>query len=118
MSFLIDVSWYSLVALVLFRRPRGVYLRLKRKIDIATATVLGALGLRLIATSLSPANRLHGMDTNIVLLKGNAIFATDILLHHQHIISLLATTTNRATAGILSEVRPTIISLHCLITAF
>ena len=54
MSFLIDVSWYSLVALVLSSaRPRGVYLRMKRKIDIVTATVLGALGLRLIATSLS-----------------------------------------------------------------
>ncbi|PLL97285.1 threonine transporter, partial [Klebsiella michiganensis] len=54
MSFLIDVSWYSLVALVLSSaRPRGVYLRMKRKIDILTATVLGALGLRLIATSLS-----------------------------------------------------------------
>ncbi|RXK78374.1 LysE family translocator, partial [Klebsiella pneumoniae] len=34
-------------------RPRRVYLRLKRRIDIATATVLGALGLRLIATSLT-----------------------------------------------------------------
>ena len=54
MSFLIDVSWYSLVALVLSAdRPRRVYLRLKRRIDIATATVLGALGLRLIATSLT-----------------------------------------------------------------
>lgn len=54
MSFLIDVSWYSLVALVLSSaRPRSVYLRMKRKIDIVTATVLGALGLRLIATSLS-----------------------------------------------------------------
>lgn len=54
MSFVIDVSWYSLVALVLSSaRPRGVYLRMKRKIDIVTATVLGALGLRLIATSLS-----------------------------------------------------------------
>ncbi|HBR0977324.1 TPA: LysE family transporter [Klebsiella variicola] len=54
MSFLIDVSWYSLVALVLSAdRPRHVYLRLKRRIDIATATVLGALGLRLIATSLN-----------------------------------------------------------------
>ena len=54
MSFLIDVSWYSLVALVLSSsRPRSVYLRLKHKIDIVTATVLGALGLRLIATSLS-----------------------------------------------------------------
>mgnify|MGYP001782517450 FL=1 len=53
-SFLIDVSWYSLVALVLSAdRPRRVYLRLKRRIDIATATVLGALGLRLIATSLT-----------------------------------------------------------------
>ncbi len=42
MSFLIDVSWYSLVALVLSAdRPRRVYLRLKRRIDIATATVLG-----------------------------------------------------------------------------
>ena len=46
--------WYSLVALVLSAdRPRRVYLRLKRRIDIATATVLGALGLRLIATSLT-----------------------------------------------------------------
>ncbi len=54
MSFLIDVSWYSLVALVLSAdRPRRVYLRLKRRIDIATATVLGALGLRLITTSLT-----------------------------------------------------------------
>ena len=54
MSFLIDVSWYSLVALVLSAdRPRRVYLRLKRRIDIATATVLGTLGLRLIATSLT-----------------------------------------------------------------
>ena len=44
----------SLVALVLSAdRPRRVYLRLKRRIDIATATVLGALGLRLIATSLT-----------------------------------------------------------------
>jgi hypothetical protein len=68
MSFLIDVSWYSLVALVLSSaRPRSVYLRLKRKIDIVTATVLGALGLRLIATSLSPANGLNGINTNIVL---------------------------------------------------
>ncbi|PBD36007.1 hypothetical protein CK247_25935, partial [Klebsiella pneumoniae] len=34
--------------------------RLKRRIDIATATVLGALGLRLIATSLT-ASGLHGL---------------------------------------------------------
>ncbi len=55
MSFLIDVSWYSLVALVLSadRPRRASHLRLKRRIDIATATVLGALGLRLIATSLT-----------------------------------------------------------------
>ena len=38
----------GLVALVLSAdRPRRVYLRLKRRIDIATATALGALGLRL-----------------------------------------------------------------------
>ncbi len=59
MSFLIDVSWYSLVALVLSAdRPRRVYLRLKRRIDIATATVLGALGLRL-SPPPSPASGLQ-----------------------------------------------------------
>ena len=103
MSFLIDVSWYSLVALVLSAdRPRRVYLRLKRQNRYRHCDGAGALGLRLYRHLPHPlAATRYGYGYRV--LKGNAIFATNILLHHQHIdIAARGITTNRATAGILS----------------
>ncbi|WP_215845025.1 LysE family translocator [Candidatus Pantoea bituminis] len=53
MSFVIDAGWYSLVALLLSsEKPRQTYLRLKSRIDLISATVMGLLGARLIVTSL------------------------------------------------------------------
>ena len=51
--FTIETSWYAVVA-VLFsaERPRAAYLRSKRWIDRLAGTVMGLLGLRLIAETV------------------------------------------------------------------
>ncbi len=47
---LVETGWYALVALALSSgRPRAAYLRWKRSIDRAAGSVMGALGIRLIA---------------------------------------------------------------------
>lgn len=48
--FLVETGWYALVALGLSSgRPRAAYLRWRRGIDRAAGSVMGALGIRLIA---------------------------------------------------------------------
>jgi threonine/homoserine/homoserine lactone efflux protein len=48
--FAIEAGWYSIVAVGLSSaRPRSTYLRWKRWIDRLSGTVLGALGIKLIA---------------------------------------------------------------------
>lgn len=48
-----EVAWYSAVALLFGSGgARSVYLRAKRRIDLATGGFLGLLGLRLLARSL------------------------------------------------------------------
>src|SRR5580698_338804 len=50
--FSIEAGWYTVVALSFSsRRPREVYLRMKKWIDRVAATAIGALGLRLIFTA-------------------------------------------------------------------
>ncbi|TQV75811.1 LysE family translocator [Denitrobaculum tricleocarpae] len=50
--FLVESSWYGLVAVTLSSSgPRGVYLRAKRWIDRLAGSVMGFLGVRLIADS-------------------------------------------------------------------
>ena len=98
MSFLIDVSWYSLVALVLSADcPRRVYLRLKRRIDIATATVLGRW-----PAALSPPP--HPLAGYTYRCEYRAVerqrYSRLISSTTSTSISLLAATTNRA-AGII-----------------
>jgi len=47
---LVETGWYALVALALSSgRPRAAYLRWKKWIDRAAGSVMGALGIRLIA---------------------------------------------------------------------
>lgn len=54
MSFIIDASWYSLVALLLSaERSRRVYLRIKGQVDRVSATILSFLGCKLIMSSFS-----------------------------------------------------------------
>jgi threonine/homoserine/homoserine lactone efflux protein len=54
--FAIEAGWYSIVALGLSSgRPRATYLRWKRSIDRVCGTVLGALGIKLIAEAGEPA---------------------------------------------------------------
>jgi threonine/homoserine/homoserine lactone efflux protein len=54
--FAIEAGWYSIVALGLSSgRPRATYLRWKRSIDRICGTVLGALGIKLIAEAGEPA---------------------------------------------------------------
>lgn len=46
----VETGWYSIVAIVLSTgRPRATYLRWKTWVDRAAGSVMGALGLRLIA---------------------------------------------------------------------
>ncbi len=46
----VETGWYSIVAIVLSTgRPRAAYLRWKTWVDRAAGTVMGALGVRLIA---------------------------------------------------------------------
>ncbi|ADU72876.1 LysE family translocator [Pantoea sp. At-9b] len=52
MAFVIDAGWYSLVAVLLSsKRPRDIYLRLKRAIDTLSSTILVLLGVKIILTS-------------------------------------------------------------------
>jgi threonine/homoserine/homoserine lactone efflux protein len=53
---LVEAGWYVVVALAFSSaRPRAAYLRSKRWIDRLAGSVMGALGLRLIAESARPA---------------------------------------------------------------
>jgi threonine/homoserine/homoserine lactone efflux protein len=50
--FIIEAGWYTVVAVCFSsRRPREVYLRMKKWIDRLAAGAIGALGLRLILTA-------------------------------------------------------------------
>src|ERR1700744_360532 len=50
--FSIEAGWYTIVALCFSsRRPREIYLRMKKWIDRVAATAIAALGLRLIFTA-------------------------------------------------------------------
>lgn len=50
--FAIEAGWYTIVAMCFSsRRPREVYLRMKKWIDRLAAGVIGALGLRLMLTA-------------------------------------------------------------------
>jgi threonine/homoserine/homoserine lactone efflux protein len=50
--FSIEAGWYTIVALCFSsRRPREVYLRMKKWVDRVAATAIAALGLRLIYTA-------------------------------------------------------------------
>ena len=50
--FLIEVGWYSLVALALAsERPRSAYLRYKSSIDRLAGGVMIALGLKLLSAA-------------------------------------------------------------------
>jgi threonine/homoserine/homoserine lactone efflux protein len=52
MIFTIEAGWYTIVAFCFSsRRPREVYLRMKKWIDRVAATAIAALGLRLIYTA-------------------------------------------------------------------
>jgi threonine/homoserine/homoserine lactone efflux protein len=52
MIFTIEAGWYTIVAFCFSsRRPRQVYLRMKKWIDRVAATAIAALGLRLIYTA-------------------------------------------------------------------
>ncbi|ERK08976.1 L-lysine permease [Pantoea sp. AS-PWVM4] len=52
MAFVIDAGWYSLVAILLSaKRPRDIYLRLKRAIDTISSTILVLLGVKIIFTA-------------------------------------------------------------------
>ncbi|TWB19038.1 threonine/homoserine/homoserine lactone efflux protein [Nitrospirillum amazonense] len=54
--FLIEAGWYSVVALAFsLEAPRRAYLRAKGGIDRVTGTVMGALGLRLMADAVRDA---------------------------------------------------------------
>jgi threonine/homoserine/homoserine lactone efflux protein len=51
--FAIETTWYAIVALAFSAdRPRAVYLRSKSWIDRLAATVMGLLGVRLIAETV------------------------------------------------------------------
>ena len=53
--FLIETGWYTLVAVALSsEKPRAAYLRWRRWVDRAAGTVLGILGIRLIADAIRP----------------------------------------------------------------
>lgn len=53
MAFVIDAGWYALVAVLLSsKRPRDIYLRLKRAIDTVSSTILVLLGVKIILSSL------------------------------------------------------------------
>lgn len=53
--FLIETGWYALVAVAFSAgRPRAAYLRWKSWIDRLAATVIGALGIRLISDAVRP----------------------------------------------------------------
>lgn len=50
--FLIEAGWYGLIAVALSARgPRGIYLRAKSWVDRLAGSVMGLLGVRLIADS-------------------------------------------------------------------
>ncbi|MEA1674395.1 LysE family translocator [Nitrospirillum sp. BR 11163] len=54
--FLIEAGWYSVVALAFsLEAPRRAYLKAKGGIDRLTGTVMGALGLRLMADAVRDA---------------------------------------------------------------
>lgn len=53
--FLIEAGWYAVVAVAFSAgRPRAAYLRAKIRIDRLTASVIGALGLRLVSETVRP----------------------------------------------------------------
>jgi threonine/homoserine/homoserine lactone efflux protein len=50
--FVVEAGWYAIVALALSSAsPRAAYLRAKTVVDRVAATVLGILGLKLVASS-------------------------------------------------------------------
>ena len=54
--FLIETGWYAIVALAFSAgRPRSAYLRSKAWIDRLAASVIGALGLRLVFEAARPS---------------------------------------------------------------
>jgi threonine efflux protein len=53
MIFVVEASWYAIVALVFSaRQPRAAYLHSKRWIDRIAGAVMGALGVRLLVEGL------------------------------------------------------------------
>lgn len=53
--FLVETGWYAIVAVAFSAgRPRAVYLRSKAWIDRLAATVIGALGIRLVMDVAEP----------------------------------------------------------------
>jgi threonine/homoserine/homoserine lactone efflux protein len=53
--FLVETGWYAIVAVAFSAgRPRAVYLRSKAWIDRLAATVIGALGIRLVMDVAKP----------------------------------------------------------------
>ncbi len=54
--FLIEAGWYAIVALAFSAgRPRAAYLRSKTWIDRLAASVIGALGVRLVVDAVEPS---------------------------------------------------------------
>lgn len=54
--FLVETGWYAIVAVAFSAgRPRAVYLRSKAWIDRLAATVIGALGIRLVMDVAKPS---------------------------------------------------------------
>jgi threonine/homoserine/homoserine lactone efflux protein len=53
--FLVEAGWYAIVALALSSAsPRAAYLRFKTLVDRTAGTVLGILGLKLVASAREP----------------------------------------------------------------